>query len=302
MTMLEKILVTSHDPQGLHAVSIFETAYNQSNLDDTLAQRLSDRAEELQSGIAKLIAELSRSDRYSLEETASDYAYPNKYDGPKPIAEQVRAIARLFHLDQTLALEYIKSLPPLPAGAEGWFAIPSVNALVAKYFPEVTDSGRKYCLSTELVLAKIATARPFTNYSGKYIIPDRFKASDRTTRALDLIAGTQKGDILIVPAQLGLRHRGRSVRRAREVFVGNEFGLGVIAAGSIILTHPERLFRQPELSLELDCPGDEFDWQSALSVFLAPSFFSEGAQSTGFDMHYTSARSVFSAPASGFLF
>jgi len=48
-------------------------------------------------------------------------------------------------------------------------------------------------------------------------------------------------DILVVPAQFGLRHRGRSVRRVREVMNANEFGLGVFAIGIMLLTHPERL-------------------------------------------------------------
>ncbi len=33
----------------------------------------------------------------------------------------------------------------------------------------------------------------------------------------------QPGDILIIAAQLGMSHRGRSVRLAREVFVANEW-------------------------------------------------------------------------------
>lgn len=77
-----------------------------------------------------------------------------------------------------------------------------------------------------------------------------------TTHALDLVAENQPGDILVIAAQLGMSHRGRSVRRAREVFVENEFGLGSLAVGSIILTHPERLVRYEEL--DMDCSGDEF--------------------------------------------
>jgi hypothetical protein len=94
---------------------------------------------------------------------------------------------------------------------------------------------------------------------------------------LNLIAETQKGDILIIAAQLGMRHRGRSVRRAREVFISNEFGLGSLAVGSIILTHPERLVRWEEL--DMDCAGDEFDPDADGEFSHAPRFrfgFSDG--------------------------
>ena len=63
-------------------------------------------------------------------------------------------------------------------------------------------------------------------------------------------------DILVVPAQFGLRHKGRSVRRAREVFTANEFGLGAFAIGIMLLTHPEREVQWEQL--HVDCAGDEF--------------------------------------------
>ena len=118
------------------------------------------------------------------------------------------------------------------------------------------DPAQKYCQAVQLVHAKIAASRPFYNYRERQITPAQLRVHAHTAHALDVIAKTQKGDILIVAAQLGVRHRGRSVRRAREVFVANEFGLGSFAVGSIVLTHPERLVRWEEL--DMDCPGDEF--------------------------------------------
>jgi len=256
MTMSKPALITSRDPKGLHATGLFEAAYNKSKLDDTRAQRLNERGGELQDGIAKLIAELSQSNQYANEEVRSNYTYPKEYKGPKPIADQIKAIAKIFGLDPSHALEFAKTLPELPNGAEGWFAIPSVDALAAKHFPEVTDPTQKYCQAVQLVHTKIADSRSFYNYREGQITPAQLRVHARTAHALDLIAETQKGDILIVAAQLGMRHRGKSVRRAREVFVANEFGLGSLAVGSIVLTHPDRLVRWEEL--DMDCSGDEF--------------------------------------------
>ncbi|MDP3901622.1 MAG: hypothetical protein Q8Q37_01430, partial [bacterium] len=57
--MPKPALITSRDPKGLHAVGLFEAAYNKSKLDEARAQRLNERGGELQDGIAKLIAELT---------------------------------------------------------------------------------------------------------------------------------------------------------------------------------------------------------------------------------------------------
>jgi hypothetical protein len=255
MTM-SQTLITSRDPKGLHAVGLFEAVYNKSKLDDARAQRLNERGGELQDGIAKLIAELTTSNQYANEEVRSSYTYPKEYKGPKPIVDQIKAIAKIFGLDPSHAVEFVKNLPALPEGAEGWFAIPSVDALAKKHFPEVTDPAQKYCQAVQLVHAKIAASRSFYNYREGQITPAQLRVHARTAHALDLIAETQKGDILIVAAQLCMRHRGKSVRRAREVFVANEFGLGSLAVGSIVLTHPERLVRWEEL--DMDCSGDEF--------------------------------------------
>ena len=254
---MSKTLITSRDPKGLHATGLFEAAYNKSKLDDSRAQRLNERGGELQDGIAKLIAELSQSDRYADEEVRSSYTYPKEYKGPKPIADQIKAVAAIFDLDPTQALEYAKNLPALPEGAEGWFAVPSVDAIAAKHFPEVTDPADKYCRAVQLVHTKISESRSFYNYRDGQITPAQLRVSARTAHALDLVAEKQPGDILIIAAQLGMRHRGRSVRRAREVFVQDEFGLTSLAVGSIVLVHPERLVRWEEL--DMDCSGDEFD-------------------------------------------
>ncbi len=256
MTM-SQTLITSRDPKGLHAVSLFEAVYNKSKLDDTRAQRLNERGGELQEGIAKLIAELSVSNQYANEEVRSNYVYPKEYKGPKLIADQIKALAKILDLDSSQALEFAKNLPALPDGAEGWFAVPSVDAIATKHFPEVTDPADKYCRAVQLVHTKIAESRSFYNYRDDQITPSQLRVSARTAHALDLVAEKQPGDILIIAAQLGMRHRGRSVRRAREVFVQNEFGLTSLAVGSIVLVHPERLVRWEEL--DMDCSGDEFD-------------------------------------------
>ncbi|MYE38558.1 MAG: hypothetical protein F4X82_03525 [Candidatus Spechtbacteria bacterium SB0662_bin_43] len=186
----------------------------------------------------------------------SRFTYPSQYEGPKPLAEQVRSIAEIFGLNPEPALEYTANLPELPEEAEGWFAIPSVTSLARVHFPEVDDPAEQYCRALNLVFAKIADSRRFTNYREGSIEPSRLRVHARTQSALDEIEANQPGDILVIPAQLGARHRGRSVRRARECFTENEFGLTSLAVSSILLTHPKRLTSWRDLWM--DCAGDEF--------------------------------------------
>lgn len=254
--MSKQTLITSRDPKGLQATSLFEAAYNKAKLDCERSQRLNERGGEFQDGIMRLIIELTTPNQFANEEVRSNYVYPKEHKGPKPIKEQIEALAKILDLDPASALNYAKSLGELPDGAEGWFAVPSVDALAAKHFGEVTDPAEKYCRAVQLIHAKIANSRDFRNYREGEITPTQLELNARTAKALEQIAETQKGDILIIATQLGMRHRGRSVRRAREVFVANEFGFGSLAIGSIVLVHPERLVRWEEL--DMDCAGDDF--------------------------------------------
>jgi hypothetical protein len=90
---------------------------------------------------------------------------------------------------------------------------------------------------------------------------------------LEALGEAQKGyDILVVVAQFGLRHRGRSVRRAREVMPkGTEFGLGAFEVGCMILTHPERLADYDDLWI--DCAGNEYAPGGDGDFSSAPYFF-----------------------------
>ena len=242
--------------QRKQVVRFMEDGLDALTLDKDGAQRIIENGGKFQVGLKELIQKHSVTNQFADEEVRSSYTYPKEYRGPKQIVDQIKAIAEIFGLDPSNALEFAKNLPELPNGAEGWFAIPTVDAVAAKHFPEVTDPADRYCRAVELVLEKIGKSRKFYNYREGEITPNRLRQHARTLHALGQIGETQKGDILIVPAQYGMRHRGRSVRRAREVFVAGEFGLGAFAVGCMALTHPKRYVRLEEL--DTDCAGDEF--------------------------------------------
>ena len=298
------------DGQKMQVKRLAEDAINRASSggilpDKESGQMLVEKGDEFQSDILTSIRRLSASNKYKDEEFRAAYGYPKEYKGPKPIADQVKAIAEIFGLDPALALEYAKKLPVLPEGAEGWFAIPSVDALVQKHFPEVTDPAEKYCRALQLVHQKIAESRSFYNYRDGQIDTAHIKVSARTLEKMNQIAAQQKGDpstgsgpsILIIAAQLGKRHGGRSVRRAREVFTANEYGLTSVAGSSIVLVHPERLVRWEEL--DMDMAGDEFSDGGGGSFGRAPYFLFDGK--AGFDTEGVSYPFDNCGSASGFV-
>jgi hypothetical protein len=215
---------------------------------------------------------MTTSNKYTNEVVSSKYTYPKKYKGPKPIAEQVKAIATIFELNPKEALEFAKKLPTLPEGAEGWFAIPKVFAIAKKHFntiTDLTDPEGRYCKAVKLVHEKLGQRRDFINYLGE-IVPSKLRQHARTVSFLKRLEAEQAGDILIIAAQCGMRHRGKSVRRARETFVSNEFGLCPFIVGCIALIHPELYVGDWEI--EADCAGGEYSLKRN-DIFLGSTIY-----------------------------
>src|SRR3989344_136619 len=236
-------IVTHRDPKGLKFVSIVEAAYNGARLSEEEAQRIND-ASGLGDLIGTFIANNRSNDRFVNEEVRSSYTSPGEFKGPKPILEQIQSLASILGLDPTAALQHAHILPMLdtfvPAEAlpyVGWYAVPRDVALAD-------------------ILGKLAASRRFYNWRESQM--DNFRTHERTARFMAEIAKTQgNSDIYVIAAQLGMRHRGCSVRRARKRFAGNEFGLTPAQGGAVTLTHPERFVRWEQLHMDL--PGGEFD-------------------------------------------
>lgn len=220
-----------------------EKALKEVGLDKDGIQKLIENGDEFQARIIAGIRELSVSNQFADEEVESSYAYPKGYK-VKGITEQTNILRQLFpgigFADEKIVEQQ------LPPNAEGWFAIPKWQTLAPTYGEAV-----------EKVLAMIASKRKFYNYRDGQIGAEYLRQHAKTAKMFQKLGDEQKDyDILVVPAQFGLRHKGRSVRRAREVFQVNEFGLGAFAIGIMILTHPDREVQWEQL--HVDCAGDEY--------------------------------------------
>lgn len=219
-------------------------------LDNPGAQRVIEHgdefAEAIRSAAIASLKDLSVSDKFKDEEVESNYGYLSGYK-PKGLTEQTNRLRELFpgigYANEKLAEG------TLPPNAEGWFAIPRWE----KIAPTYNEAVQKV-----LDLIKQTRNGKFYNCREGQLSPERLRQTARVQKFWETLGSEQKdNDILVVPAQFGLRHRGRSVRRAREVMQVNEFGLGAFAIGIMILTHPERLMNYDDLYI--DCAGDEFD-------------------------------------------
>jgi len=218
-------------------------ALGEIGLDKDGIEKLIENGDEFQARIIAGIKELAVSNQFAGEEVRSSYAYPKDYK-VKGITEQTNILRQLFP-GLGNALEKIAD-QPLPPNAEGWFAIPKWQTMAATYNEAVLK-----------VFAMIASKRKLYNYREGALGADYLREHAKTVKMFRTLAAQQKDhDILVVGGKFGLRHRGRSVRRAREVFTTGEFGLGAFAVGIMLLTHPEREIQWEQL--HVDCAGDEY--------------------------------------------
>lgn len=222
-----------------------EKALKETGLDKDGIQKLIEHGDEFQSRIIAAIGELSVSNQFADEEVESEYGYLSGYS-PKPFADQIARLKALFPELGDTDLELASQ--PLPANAEGWFPIPRWEKISRTY--------HEACLKVFTLIGQTRDGK-FYNYREGEIDPRHLRQHERSVAMWKKVGDAQKDrDILVVPAQFGLRHRGRSVRRAREVMNASEFGLGAFAVGIMLLTHPERLMTYDDLWI--DCAGDEF--------------------------------------------
>mgnify|MGYP006977220926 FL=1 len=239
--MTEKI--TSN--QRKQIVRFVEDGIDAMNLQKDGAQRLIENGGEFQTELKKLVERFSITNQYADEEVESSYGYLSGYT-PKGITEQTNRLRELFpgigYANEALAEG------TLPENAEGWFAIPRWEKVAPTYGEAVQKV---------LNLIKQTRNGAFYNYREGELGPNQLRQSAKAKSVFQKLGDEQNGhDILVVPAQFSIRHRGRSVRRAREVMNANECGLGAFAIGIMLLTHPERLQHYDDLWI--DCAGDEF--------------------------------------------
>ena len=292
------VVLTARDPKGQKFMDIVEGAYNKARLSSEEGQRINDTP-----GLADLIGQFITKHRipnlYADEEVKSVHGYYSGYKAPKGLIEQVNILRELFSglgfANHEYQVQIEKAEIKLPEGAEGWSAIPNP-------FKNEKIFGVTYNKKVGTILGKIKQAKngKFCNGCRCWIDEKRLRMSPRTEKFFHDHANAQGDpDILIIPTQFGIRHRGRSVRRASTVFTLDEFGLGSFAVGCMLLISEDRLNNNNDLWI--DCVGDEFDDPDSSFRFGHVPFFTFDNGKVGFSTGSVDFASDNCGSASGFL-
>ncbi len=201
----------------------------------------------------------SASHQFANEEVHSDYQYPVGY-APRPVAEQMDVFQRFF--PRLKSFDNHAATQSIPEGAEAIFLIPRWQEIAPIYYQAV-----------EILFKRLVEQRTgmFMNQRNGQLGADLLRQSAKKVGLFQKLCEQQKGhSVLVVPAQFGFRHRGKSVRRARVVMGPGEVGLGAFEIGCMLLSHPDRL--QHAHDLLIDCAGDEHSLDAS-DVYAGAPFY-----------------------------
>jgi hypothetical protein len=188
----------------------------------------------------------------------SGQGYLSGYE-PKSVIEQIAILRNLFPWLGKADMKIAER--ELPVGAEGWFAVARWQDFAPTYGEAVYN-----------LLKTLRRSRKYYDWLGVRLKdPQHYHLSRSSEQAMQRLGEEQEGyGLLILPAQFGLRHRGRSVSRVRSLLAENEFGLDVFTVTVMLLTHPQRFQHRDDLGI--DCPGNEYSPNADDRYCQAPSF------------------------------
>ncbi|OGY24149.1 MAG: hypothetical protein A2172_01225 [Candidatus Woykebacteria bacterium RBG_13_40_15] len=201
------------------------------------------------------------------EEIESSQGYPDGYRF-KSAAGKLLALQSLHLLGTDDYGSHVKELAThyarnMPKGAEELLVCPKPS--------RAKEWGLTYSynlpLSSALIILDRAIKPRFQNWWKDEQLGDTemLRLTDKTAAALDKLEAETPGDYLVIPVQMGMRHRGRSARRAVACFAENEFGLGPLEVAYYLASCPERFVMWYDLGIICagaeckDSPKGEFD-------------------------------------------
>lgn len=246
---------------------------------------------------------------YADQAVRSNHGYASGYAGKsRLIDEQIKELQKYQQIflkfrgpiDWTLNdIQKGWLMKSKPKGSEGYFATVFHKSMVTHCSenPFIDQSGPVTGILEALSKQRNGRVKNGLNGALNSQYYHRSETSTEKMRILWESQGCPTG-IILIPAQLGIEHRGESVLRARAIIRGSELPLDVYEGLQMVLTHENRL--RYRYDLWIDLPGSEYS-PNADDLFeyaLCIKFYSE---SIGLDCRNTSGAFAGYGSASGFI-
>lgn len=228
------------------------------------AQMIIERAHHLKrvrGFFADLVKELSNPNDYADQVVNSLYQYYSGYREASPVHEQI-AILRQHdwgrEVDWSLNLLQQQLLSQsVPEGCEGYFVVVYHPTMIKSFMDDPLVDQSEPVTRVLRMLYKQRN-KLVVNYRDGELGHKYYRRSFTSAMKMKQLWESQgrPTGILVLPAQLGVEHRGKSVQRARVVMRSSEFPLDAYECLQMILTHKKRL--QNFEDLWINFPGGEY--------------------------------------------
>lgn len=214
------------------------------------------------------------------EVVQSNVGYPETWSGLNALDTQVAALLQRWpHLDcsrlEEMLAWFIKGgiADDLKKNVvEGYLVVPKLSAIVPR--DEQSDDLTRlyqYALRRLLAIVRGECPRCLVGYPEMWAV-----AFHPRTRRFFEHDHLFKGDVMLIPVQTGMRHRGASPRRACGIMHSQEFPLDLYSSLVLLLSHPYR-FAHSQHVLGLQCPGSLYETNQPMCQWVVPSWKSTDA-------------------------
>ena len=176
---------------------------------------------------------------------------------PLYILEQVRLLSEMFsqldisHVEENITTATAQLMP----GASLFCYVRTTT--MATHFG-IKKPWDNFGDLTEKTVGLLVSRRKFYNYRAGQFGAVNYRLLASTAIAMQELEAQQKGDIIVIPAQLGELYMGKTVETSRDLIgkSGSQFCLPAFIVGQILLVNPEIL--TSNRNLFVDCPGDKY--------------------------------------------
>jgi hypothetical protein len=190
----------------------------------------------------------------AIEEVASTIKYPDDYVGPPNIDDQLATLRKYFpdvgDANKRLIGMIKNGKKPENDHANedrGYWCIPHWSALGSTY-SEAIDR----CIA---MIKHVHGDAKVIDETHDCLKESHILQTQNKVRIMDILHKKQNAMTIIIEAQFGIRHRGRSSNYANRMMPSREYSLGIYENLIMLLLCPQRL---SDNALGIDAAGDQF--------------------------------------------